>query len=93
MITKYILPAVFIVLTSESFAASRIKCPEASDYVADGKSIEDYQDFFKANKIVPKTDLSLNYVEQFKNEFLKFPSTLKQELINAGTAPAKSGAT
>lgn len=84
MMTKLILPAFLVVLASESFAASRIRCPEASDVVPEGKTLEDYQSFFSANKIVPKTSLTLNYVEQFKNHFEKFPLTLRQELIQAG---------
>jgi hypothetical protein len=84
MISKFIFPAVLILISADSFSASRIRCPETSDEVPEGKSLEDYESFFSANKIIPKTELSLNYVEQFKNEFEKFPLTLRQELIKAG---------
>ncbi len=52
--------------------------------VPEGKTLEDYQPFFSSNKIIPKTELTLNYVEQFKNEFEKFPANLRRELIEAG---------
>lgn len=84
MMTKIFLPAALLFITTESFSATRIKCPEASDVVPEGMTMEDYQPFFAANKIIPKTELSLHFVEQFKNHFEKFPLNLRQELIKAG---------
>ncbi len=71
-------------MTAEVFAAQRIKCPQASAEVPSGKTIADYETFFTQNKIVPKTNLTVNYVEQFKNEFAKFPASLHAELMKAG---------
>lgn len=84
MMAKFILPAVMLIMAVNSLAASRIKCPQASDVVPAGKTLVDYQSFFSQNRIIPKTELTLNYVEQFKNEFEKFPPGLRQELIKAG---------
>ncbi|MES2528132.1 MAG: hypothetical protein V4598_13645 [Bdellovibrionota bacterium] len=84
MLTKIILPVVLFAMTAESFAAVRIKCPQVSSEVSEGKTIADYQAFFTANKIVAKTDVSVNFVEQFKNEFIKFPTSLHAELMKAG---------
>lgn len=84
MISKMIIPAFLITLSLPALAVKRIVCPKASDVVPEGKSLSDYQSFLSANKIIPKTNLSLNFLEQFKNEFEKFPSSLHQELIKAG---------
>lgn len=84
MLSKIFFPVVLIAMTAEVFAAERIKCPQASSEVPAGRTIADYQDFFTLNKIVAKTDLSVNFVEQFKNEFEKFPTSLHGELMKAG---------
>lgn len=84
MMTNVFLSAALLVISTEAFSATRIKCPETSDQVSEEKTIEDYQTFFSDNKIVPKTELSLHYVEQFKNHFEKFPLSLRQEMIKAG---------
>lgn len=84
MLSKIFLPAVLLVMTAESFAASRIKCPQASSEVPAGKTIAEYQSFFTQNKIVAKTNLSVGFVEQFRNEFAKFPASLHSEMMRAG---------
>ena len=84
MQTKLIFPLFLFALTAEAYAAIRIKCPKVSSSVPEGKTIADYQSFFSLNKIIAKTDLSVNYVEQFKNEFEKFPASLHAELMKAG---------
>ncbi len=84
MKAKFLVPTLLAILSTQSFAASRIRCPEVSDIVPEGATIESYKSFFTENKIVPKTELTLNFVEQFKNEFEKFPVNLRQELIEAG---------
>ncbi len=84
MMSKLFLPAVLLAMSTEAFSASRVKCPKASDVVPEGKTLEDYRPFFSANKIIPMTELTVNYVEQFKSHFEKFPLNLRQELIKAG---------
>lgn len=84
MKAKSLFPAILIFLSFEALAVRRMACPRASSEVPEGKTINDYQQFFDQNKIIPKTALSLNFVEQFKNEFEKFPATLHQELVRAG---------
>jgi hypothetical protein len=84
MFTKALIPAALLVLSTQSFGAMWIRCPETSKVVPEGKTIADYQSFFRANNIIPKTELTLSFVEQFKNEFEKFPPTLTAELIRAG---------
>lgn len=84
MQTKMILPLFFIAMTTEVFGAERIKCPQVSASAPEGKMITDYQNFFTLNKIIPKTNVSVSFVEQFKNEFEKFPASLHKELMRAG---------
>lgn len=85
MKSKFILPAALLLVATHSFAAVKIKCDPASDEVSSETTVEDYRSFFSANKIVLKTEVTPNYVEQFKNEFLKFPESLRKELIKAGS--------
>ena len=73
-----------LAMSVETFAAIRIKCGPASDVVPEGATFADYQPFFSANRIIPKSELSLNFIEQFKAEFAKFPQSLHRELMAAG---------
>ena len=84
MLMKFILPVALATMASSAFAAERIRCAPVSDVVPEGRSLDHYKSFFILNKIIAKTDLSVNYVEQFKNEFEKFPQSLRIELTNAG---------
>lgn len=85
MLVRFLIPAALVVISTNAFSAAvRIKCPKASDTVAEGVTVSDYNSFFRANKIIPMTGLTANYVEQFKNEFEKFPATLQRELLAAG---------
>lgn len=84
MKAKFILTSVLFAISINAFAAHRIQCAPVSSSVPEGRTVADYQSFFDANKIIPKTSLSVNFVEQFKNEFEKFPVTLHRELIRAG---------
>lgn len=84
MIAKFLIPAALVMLSASGHAAMRIKCEKASDIVAEGVTLADYDSFLRANKIIAKTSLSVNYVEQFKNEFEKFPGSLQSEMLAAG---------
>ncbi len=84
MITKIFIPLFIITLSSSALAVERLRCAPTSDVVPEGKTLIDYQAFFTVNKIIPQTSLSLNFIEQFKNEFEKFPASLHRELIQAG---------
>jgi len=84
MLTKLILPIALVAVTSSAFAAKRIRCAPESKVAPAGNTLSDYENFFELNKIVPKTNVSVSYVEQFKNEFKKFPSHLHMELVRAG---------
>lgn len=84
MLAKLFLPIIFITLASPAFAAVRIRCAPESAVVPQGATLESYSKFFKLYSVVPKTEVSLTYVEQFKNEMSKFPLSLQKELNRAG---------
>ncbi len=84
MLTKFLLPIAMVTIASSALAAKRIKCAPVSNVVPADRTLDYYESFFKMNKIIPKTQLSVNYVEQFKNEFEKFPASLRAELTKAG---------
>lgn len=84
MLTKIFLPVAIATFASSVFSAERIKCAPASDRVPEGRTLEAYAEYLSHYNIISKTSVSVNYVEQFKNEFEKFPSTLRAELTLAG---------
>lgn len=84
MLSRFLLPAFILTLSTSAFAVQRLRCAPTSNVVPEGKTLSDYQVFFDANKIIPQTALTLSFIEQFKNEFEKFPASLHQELIKAG---------
>jgi hypothetical protein len=84
MQTKVFVAIFVLALSVAALSAERITCPPVKAIAPEGIPLASYKDFFRQNKIVPKTELSVNYVEQFKGEFKKFPSSLHQELILAG---------
>lgn len=84
MLAKFFLPLIFITLSSPASSAVRIRCAPESTYVPPGTTLESYSDFFRLYSVVPKTEVSLTYVEQFKNEMSKFPLSLQRELNRAG---------
>lgn len=85
MSTKKLVTLLLTVFSLQSYAEIKmITCPRASDVVPEGKQVSDYQDYLRANNIVPMTALSANFLEQFKNEFSKFPERLHKEMMKAG---------
>lgn len=84
MLTRFILPAVILTMSLQASALSRMKCAPSSSTVAEGTTLADYDVFLVTNKIYPKTDISLNFLEQFRNEFEKFPLGLHKEMLTAG---------
>ena len=83
MLSK-ILPVFLLAISIDAFAVTRMKCAPAQVEAPEGAEAADYDVFFASNGIIPKTQLSPNFIEQFKVEFLKFPFPLHQELLSAG---------
>lgn len=86
MKTKLIIPFL-VVFASNAFAdMQRLRCPQASEVITPtGKTVEDYADYLKANNMTAKTELSVDFLEEFIFEYEKFPLPLREELVSNRT--------